>query len=155
MNKIFKIFKVFQDQILLNTAPGVWHVVADIVENEKRLGNALFLLSELPLLFLLSMHTHTQEHTAWNTPDINYIDFESCTHLKWKKKVNLIEDDWIDCRLWYQWHLKLLLWFSTSQAKALHHAQEIIISLNTSGISLPEKRYASKLKSSEKSNKDN
>ena len=44
MNKIFKIFKVFQDQILLNTAPGVWHVVADIVENEKRLGNALFLL---------------------------------------------------------------------------------------------------------------
>ena len=64
MNKIFKIFKVFQDQILLNTAPGVWHVVADIVENEKRLGNALFLLSELPLLFLLSMHTHTLEHTA-------------------------------------------------------------------------------------------
>ena len=54
MNKIFKIFKVFQDQILLNTAPGVWHVVADIVENEKRLGNALF---------LLSMHTHTHRNT--------------------------------------------------------------------------------------------
>ena len=42
MNKVFKIFKVFQDQILLNTAPGVQHIVADIVENEKRLRNAFF-----------------------------------------------------------------------------------------------------------------
>ena len=42
MNKVFKIFKVFQDQILPNTAPGVQHIVADIVENEKRLRNAFF-----------------------------------------------------------------------------------------------------------------
>lgn len=63
MNKIFKIFKVFQDQILLNTAPGVWHIVVDTMEMRKDLEMP-FLLSELPLLFLLLMHTHTQEHTA-------------------------------------------------------------------------------------------
>ena len=63
MNKVFKIFKVFQDQILLNTAPGVQHIVADIVENEKRLRNVFFLLSELALLFLLLIHTHTHTHT--------------------------------------------------------------------------------------------
>ena len=63
MNKVFKIFKVFQDQILLNTAPGVQHIVADIVENEKRLRNVFFFLSELALLFLLLIHTHTHTHT--------------------------------------------------------------------------------------------
>lgn len=43
---------------------------------------------------------------------------------------------------------ELLLSFPTSQAKALHHVQGIIISLkNTSGILLPETRHgSSKLK---------
>lgn len=62
------------------------------------------------------------------------------------KKIKLIGDNQIDPQVMIPMAAETTAMIFNFQARALHHAQEIIVSLNTSGISLPDKQYARKLK---------